>query len=153
MRKKINIAILVAVLVIAVAGKAGLVPVILMAGPFFMDSGKAICSNLVSGLGGTVPKYAAMGTGAGPADSTATALTTEVETRSGTNAPTRVTTTVTNDTVQVVNTVTATATRVITECGLFDAATTGNSLIMSGISTINLANGDSIQFTYKLKFA
>src|SRR2546423_5917151 len=54
---------------------------LLMAGPFFMDAGKAIVTNLVSGLGGTVPKYVAIGTGAGPAASTATALTTEVETR------------------------------------------------------------------------
>lgn len=143
----------VALVIALVVQTQSLMPVLWSAGPFFMDAGKAICSNLVSGLGGTVPKYAAMGTGAGPADSTATALSTEVETRSGANAPTRVTTTVTNDTVQVVNTVTATATRAITECGLFDASSSGNTLIMSSISTINLANGDSIQFTYKLKFA
>lgn len=154
LKKDIARLLFVLALIVALAIQTGsLIPVFLAAGPFFMDAGKAICSNLVSGLGGTVPKYAAMGTGAGPADSTATALSTEVETRSGTNAPTRITTTVTNDTLQVVNTVSATATRVITECGLFDASSAGNCLIMSGISTINLANGDSIQFTYKLKFA
>lgn len=125
---------------------------ILAAGPFFMDAGKAIVTNLVSGIGGTVPKFVAMGTGAGPSASTGTALSTEVETRtSGTVS--RVTTTVANDTYQVVGTVTATATRVVTECGLFDASTVGNMLIGSGISTITLANGDSITFTFKLQFS
>jgi hypothetical protein len=125
---------------------------LLMAGPFFMDAGKAIVTNLVSGLGGTVPKYCAMGTGAGPANSTGTALTTEVESRA-TGTPTRVTTTVTNDTYQVVGTQTATTARVITEVGLFDATSAGNMLIGSGISTVNLANGDSLQVTYKLAFS
>jgi hypothetical protein len=124
-----------------------------MAGPFFMDAGKAITAGLVSGVTALLPKYVACGTGAGPADSTATALSTEVETRSGANAPTRVTTTVTNDTFQVTNTISITATRAITEVGLFDAATTGNMFIGSGISTINLANGDSLQLTFKCKYS
>lgn len=124
-----------------------------MAGPFFMDAGKAITTNLLSGLGGTVPKFVAMGTGAGPTNSTATALTTEVETR-GTGTPTRVTVTVTNDTYQCVGTQTATLARAITECGLFDQlAAGGNCLIMSSIATINLAVNDSIQFTYQLTFS
>ena len=122
------------------------------AGPFLQDAGKAIIANRVIGSG-TEPKYAAIGTGAGPADSTATALTTEVETRSGTNAGTRVTTTVTNDTYQVINTVSITTNRAITECAFFDASSAGNMFIASGISTINLANGDSLQLTGKCKFA
>lgn len=141
---------LVLLLCVVASALSGLV--LIAAGPFFQDAGKAIVTNLVSGLGGTVPKYTAMGTGAGPSDSTATALSTEVESRA-TGTPTRVTTTVTNDTYQVVGTQTATATRAITEVGLFDATSTGNALILSGISTINLANGDSLQVTYKLKFA
>src|SRR5687767_285645 len=96
-------------LVIGLAVQLGsLTPLLLAAGPFFQDAGKAICSNLVSGIGGTVPRYVAVGTGAGPADSTATALTTEVETRNS-GTVTRVTTTVTNDTLQVVGTITMTA--------------------------------------------
>lgn len=124
-----------------------------MAGPFFQDAGKAIVTNLLSGLGGTVPKYHAMGTGAGPADVTATALTTEVESRA-TGTPTRVTTTKTNDTYQSVGTITATTGRVVTEVGLFDqSALGGNALILSTISTVNLANGDSLQTTFKLAFS
>jgi len=140
-------------LVIGLAIQLGSIgPLLLAAGPFFQDAGKAICSNLVSGIGGTVPRYVAIGTGAGPADSTATALTTEVETRNS-GTVTRVTTTVTNDTLQVVGTITMTAGRALTEVGLFDASSAGNALILSGISTINLLTGDSIQLTFKLKFA
>ena len=115
-----RLALMLAFIIALAIQTASIVPVILAAGPFFVDAGKAICSNLVSGLGGMVPKYCAFGTGAGPADSTATALSTEVETR-GTGTVSRVTQTVTNDTYQVVGTVTATATRAITECGLFDS--------------------------------
>lgn len=125
-----------------------------MAGPFFNDAGKAITTNLVAGLGGTVPKYAAIGTGAGPANSAAAALTTEVETRSGVNAPTRVTTNVANDTIQIVQTIAITAPRAITEIAFFDQLALGGSMfISSGIAVINLANGDSIQLTGKLTYS
>lgn len=115
------------------------------------DAGKAIIANRIIGSG-TEPKYAAMGTGSGQL-TTATTLATEVETRSGTNSGTRVTTTVTNDTYQVVNTVSATTARVITEAGLFDAATVGNIFTYGDFAAINLANGDSIQFTWKVAFS
>lgn len=114
------------------------------------DAGKAIISNRIIGSG-TEPKYAAMGTGTGAAASATTI--TEVETRSGTNVGTRVTTTVTNDTYQVINTVSATATRAITEAALFDASTVGNIFTYADFSVINLLNGDSIQFTWKVAFS
>lgn len=116
-------------------------------------SGRQIITNLLSALGGTVPKYHAMGTGAGPADNTVTALTTEVENRA-TGVVTRVTTTTTNDTFQSVGTQTATASRAITEVGLFDQiAVGGNALILSTISVINLANADSLTTTFKISFS
>lgn len=118
-----------------------------------MDAGKAITTNRVSGIGGTVPQYCAMGTGVGPANSAATALTTEVESRA-TGTPSRITVTVANDTYQCVGTQTATAPRTITECGLFDqSALGGNMYIGSGIAAINLAIGDSITWTYKLTYS
>ena len=101
------------------------------------------------------PKYVAMGTGATAAARTAaagdTALSTQVETRTNGTAST-VTTTVTDDTYQVVGTVTATAARAVDEGGLFDAATAGNMFTSATFSVINLANGDSIQFTWKVAF-
>ena len=117
----------------------------------FVNAGKDIVTNRILGSG-TEPKYVAMGTGSTAEAATQTALVTEVETRTaGTSS--RVTTTTTNDTYQVVGTVTATATRAIQEAGLFDASTVGNMLVRALFTTINLANGDSIQFTFKLTFS
>ena len=115
------------------------------------NSGLAIIANRIIGSG-TEPKFAAMGTGTGQA-ATATTLATEVETRSGTNVGTRVTTTQTNDTYQVVNTTTATTARTITEAGLFDASTSGNIFTYADSFTITLANGDSVSWTWKIAFS
>jgi hypothetical protein len=102
------------------------------------------------------PKFIGMGVGATGAARTAaaadTALSTEVETRaSGTESI--VTTTVTNDTYQTVGTITATATRAVDEAGTFDASTTGTLVVSATFPVINLASGDSIQFTVQTKFA
>lgn len=98
------------------------------------------------------PKHVGMGVGATGATRTAvvgdTALSTEVESRtSGTESVQ--TTTTTGDTYQVVGTVTATATRAVDEAGLFDAASSGNLFLSATFAVINLASGDSIQFTFK----
>ena len=102
---------------------------------------------------GTEPLFVAWGTGAGTAVITDTTLFTEsAETRtSGTS--TQQTTTVTSDTYQVIGTITATAVRAITNAGLFDAVTVGNLFVKGDFATINLASGDSIQFTIKISFA
>ena len=114
------------------------------------DEGKKTIANRIQTTPTrNAPKYVAMGTGTGQT-TTATTLATEVETRtSGTESI--VTTTVTNDTYQVVGTVSATATRAVTESGLFDASTTGNIFTYADFSAINLASGDSIQFTWKVQ--
>jgi hypothetical protein len=115
------------------------------------DAGKAIVSNRIIGSG-TEPKFAAMGTGTGQAAS-ATTLATEVDSRSGSNGGSRVTTTVTNDTYQVINTTTAGASRTITEAGLFDASTSGNLFTYTDGFSIALQNGDSIQWTWKVAWS
>jgi hypothetical protein len=101
------------------------------------------------------PKYLAMGVGATGAARTAvvadTALSTETETRV-TGTASNVTTTQTNDTYQVTGTITATATRVVDEAGVFDQTSVGgNMLISATFAVINLASGDSIAFTWKLQ--
>jgi len=116
------------------------------------NAGKSIVSNRVIG-GGTEPKFAAIGTGAGTAAAADTTLFTEVETRSGTNVGTQVTTTTTSDSYQVVNTVAITAVRAITNAGFFDASTAGNLFIKGDFATINLVAGDSLQLTGKVVFA
>lgn len=101
-------------------------------------------------------KFIGMGTGATGAARTAvaadTALTTEVETRA-TGTETIVTTTVTNDTYQVVGTITATGARAVDEAGTFDASTVGNIGVSATHAVINLATGDSIQYTIKTTYA
>jgi hypothetical protein len=117
----------------------------------FCDTGKAVTTNRLKGSG-TEPLYVAIGTGAGTAAAGDTTLFTEVETRTaGTSS--RTTTTVTNDTYQVVGTVTATTSRAVTNAGLFDASSSGNLFVKTDFSTVNLASGDSIQMTISLKYA
>lgn len=119
--------------------------------------GKAILADRVRTTPATYttsPKFIAMGTGATGAARTAvaadTALSTQVETRtSGTESV--VTTTQTGDTYQSAGTVTATTTRAVDESGLFDASTSGNMFTSATFAVINLTNGDSIAFTWKVQ--
>jgi hypothetical protein len=93
----------------------------------FTHVGKAITTNLVSGIGGTVPKYVGWGTGSTGAAATATDLSTAATEARTSGTVSRVTTSQTNDTLQVVGTVTiAGAGKTITEAGLFDAAGSGS---------------------------
>lgn len=117
----------------------------------FANAGKATTTGRLKGLG-TEPNFGAIGTGAGTAAITDTTLFTEVETRvAGTS--TQQTTTVTNDTYRVVSTISITATRAITNAGLFDAVTTGNLFVKSDFATVNLVSGDSMQLTFNLKYS
>ena len=116
-----------------------------------VNAGKAMVTNRIKGSG-TEPVYVAYGTGAGTTAATDTTLFTETGTRvSGTSS--QVTTSVTNDTYQVVGTQTAGGTLAITNAGLFDASTSGNLFVKGDFSTINLNSGDSIQFTFKTQFS
>jgi len=113
-------------------------------------SGHGIVTNRLGG-GGTTPNYVAWGTGAGTTAAGDTTLFTEVTPRTlGTN--TQQTTTVTNDTFQVVGTMTAGVGETITNAGLFDASTSGNLFIKGDFTGIALNSGDSIQFTIKAVF-
>lgn len=115
------------------------------------NKGKEIISDRIMGTG-TEPKYVAWGTGAGTSAAADTTLFTEsAEARvSGTSS--KVTTTTTNDTYQVVGTMTASAGRTITNAGLFDASTAGNMFIKTDFTGVVLATNDSITFTFKCQF-
>ena len=116
-----------------------------------VNAGKAIVTNRIKGSG-TEPLYVAWGTGAGTTAATDTTLFTETGTRTA-GTSTQQTTSVTNDTYQVVGTQTAGGTLAITNAGLFDASTSGNLFVKGDFSTINLSSGDSIQFTFKTQFS
>lgn len=122
----------------------------------FTNSGKQTAANRMQTTPTrNPPKFIGMGTGATAAARTAaagdTALSTEVETRA-TGTESIITTTVTNDTYQVVGTSTATAARAVDEAATFDASTVGNIGVSATHNVINLANGDSIQYTIKVQF-
>jgi hypothetical protein len=116
------------------------------------NAGKAIISARLRGLG-TEPLFTAWGTGAGTAAATDTTLFTEGPEARVSGTSSQVTTTTTNDTYQVVATITASAARAVTNAGLFDASTAGNLFIKGDFLTINLSTNDSIQFTIKVVFS
>jgi len=66
---------------------------------------------------------------------------------------TRVTTTQTNDTAQLLKSWSVTGTKAVTECGALNDATTGVLLGRQVFSAINVVSGDSLQITYKFKVA
>lgn len=113
--------------------------------------GKEIIVDRILGAG-TEPKYVAWGTGAGTAAVADTTLFTESAEARVTGTSSKVTTTTTNDTYQVVGTMTASAGRTITNAGLFDATTSGNLFIKTDFTGVVLATSDSITFTFKCQF-
>jgi hypothetical protein len=121
------------------------------------DTGKVtnIGLGIITGLlASSTHKYVHWGTGATAADATQTALVTPSsdETRAS-GAQSQVTTSVANDTYQVVATLTcATTAKAITEVGVFSAASGGSMYSRNAFDAINLAVGDSIQFTIKSKY-
>lgn len=65
----------------------------------------------------------------------------------------RITTSVTNDTLSLVGNWTATGAKTIAEIGAFNAASTGTMLAHKLTGATTTANGDLIQFTYTIQFS
>jgi hypothetical protein len=130
---------------------------------FVVDGGLDIVTNRIKGSGteplnigwgtGTQTTTTRADTGLGP---TTVEKLVDLSTSAGTDhtlgTSTRQTTTTTNDTYQVVGTRTATGAGAVTVAGLFDAASGGNLFLKGDFAAINLAIGDSIQFTIKAIF-
>ncbi len=117
------------------------------------NAGKAIITNRIKGAG-TEPNYIAWGTGAGTAAVTDTTLFTEASEARVAGTSTQQTTTTSNDTYQVVGTMTvAGAGKTITNVGLFDASTAGNLFVKHDFTGVALNVGESIQFTLKNQFS
>src|SRR5262245_44378832 len=121
----------------------------------FTNAGAAIVTNRII-QAGTAPKNIGWGIGTNAAAVGDTTLQTEsAPTTSGgrtVGTESRTTITQTNDNYQVTGTVTAGSSLAITEAGLFDAVSAGNLLIRGVFSAINVVSGDSIAFTFGLKF-
>ena len=121
----------------------------------FTNAGAAIVTNRII-QAGTAPKNIGWGIGTNAAAVTDTALQTEsAPTTAGgrtVGTESRTTVTNTNDNYQVTGTVTAGSSLAITESGLFDNVTAGNLLTRGVFSAVNVVSGDSIAFTFGLKF-
>lgn len=128
-----------------------------------VNAGRDILTNRIKGAGteplnigwgtGTQTTAVVGDTGLGPTTvEKLVDLTTSAGTDHTAGTSTRVTTSVTNDTYQVVGTRTATGGGTVTVAGLFDAASGGNLFIKGDFAGIPLLTGDSIQFTFKLQF-
>lgn len=121
------------------------------------DVGRAIITGRLlgvgSGIGFTEPRYVAWGTGAGTAAVGDTTLFTEAAEARVSGSSSRVTTSVTNDTYQVVGTITAAGNKTITNAGLFDASTSGNLFMKGDFSGVALNTNDQIQFTFKVQIS
>jgi hypothetical protein len=120
-----------------------------------VNGGQAIDANRVFLGAGTAPVFVGWGTGAGTAAVTDTTLFSESPDETRTNGTaSRVTTTVTNDTGQVVGALTVVSNnKTITNVGLFDAVTSGNLFIKADFAGQALLIGDSITFTIKDRFS
>lgn len=95
-------------------------------------------------------KYVGWGTGGGTSAVTDTTLFTEADSRA-TGAQSVTTTSVTNDTYQVVSTNTAGSGETITNAGLFDNSSSGNLYVKGDFSGVVLSSGDKISFTFTIQ--
>ena len=121
------------------------------------NAGKAAIAGLAGNTGGlTAFTYLAVGTSNTAVNAADTTLTAEVSTSGlGRAASTvsRITTTVTNDTLQLNHQWTASGTVTVQEVGIFNAASTGIMLghALTGAKTVN--SGDVLVGTYQMAFA
>ncbi len=119
------------------------------------NAGKAaVAATIVADVAGNEFDYIAIGTGTNAAAATDTQLQTEISSGGGQRAGatgTRVTTSVTNDTAQFVVTYNFTSSFAVTESGVLNAASTGDLLCRQVFSAINVANGDSLEVTWKIQ--
>ena len=98
--------------------------------------------------------FIAVGTGTTAATATDTALETEIENiglarAAGTG--TNVTTTVAYDTFQLVKSFSPTSSAAVTESGVLNLSAAGILLCHQTFSAINVANGDTLTITWKVK--
>lgn len=136
----------------ATGGSVLALPIGVALATVFSNAGKAITTNRLKGAG-TEPNFVAWGTGAGTAGVTDTTLFTEASEARTAGTSTQQTTTLTNDTYQVIGLITvAGAGKTITNAGLFDAAAVGNMLMKGDFGGVPLNIGESINFTMKLQY-
>lgn len=123
-------------------------------GNLVTTAGKALVAGLINGSGSpAAATYIAVGTGTTSAAAGNTALETETSTSGLARAAGTVsltTTTTTNDTAQILKSFSVTGTVAVTESGVLNASSSGTLLCRQVFSAINVANGDTLQITWKV---
>jgi hypothetical protein len=120
------------------------------------NAGLAILPNLAGGLSADPFTYLALGTDSTAENAAHTTLQAEI-TDSGLERAsatvTRVTTTVTNDTLQLYKQWEVTGTKDVEEVGVFNASSGGTMLGRKLTTTQSVVDGDRLRATYKIKFS
>lgn len=101
--------------------------------------------------GAAAPRYIGWGTANTAEAAAQTTLATEASEARVAGTDTQQTTSVTNDTYQVVGTMTADGTKTIQEAATFDASSSGNMFIRGIFTGIPVELNDQITFTFKLQ--
>jgi hypothetical protein len=118
-----------------------------------VNGGLGLITSRLGGAGDAVPDYVAWGTGAGTAAVADTTLFTEASEARTQGTITQETTNTTDDTYQVVGTITVAGSgKTITNAGLFNASSTGTMLMKGDFTGVALDVGESIQFTMQVVF-
>ena len=130
------------------------------AGSTLTNLGRGYITGVLAAVSGSAyaagaNKYVGWGTGGTNITPAATAndlVTVAAEARvAGTQ--TQQTTSVTNDTYQVVSTITSASTQTINEAAVFNASSGSVAFLVGQFAGIALNSGDSITFTIKLQFS
>ena len=117
----------------------------------FAEVAGLFCSDAAAGF--TAFDYIAVGTGTSAATYTQTTLGTEITSADLARAAstgTVQTENVTGDTAQFVHQYSVTTTDAVTESAVFNAAAAGTMLCRQTFSAINVANGDTLQITWRV---
>jgi hypothetical protein len=119
------------------------------------SSGKAaIAALILTDISSNDFDYIALGTGTTAAAAGNTSLESEITTGGGQRAAgsgTRITTSITNDTAQLVSSFSFTDSFAVTEAGMFNSDTGGDLLCRQVFSPVNVISGDTLQITWKIQ--
>jgi hypothetical protein len=119
------------------------------------NAGRGLISGLINGSGSpAAATFIAVGTGVVAASASDTTLGTETAASGLTRAAgtvSLVTTTVTNDTAQILKSFSVTGTVAVTESGVLNASSGGTLLCRQVFSAINVVNTDTLQITWKIQ--
>lgn len=121
-----------------------------------VTAGKAQIALLAGDASATPFTYLELGTSSTAVAAGQTALQAAITTNGFERAAatvSRVTTTVTNDTLQLVKVFTATGSHTVEEVGVFNAASTGTMLSRALTGTKSFISGETFTVTYKVAFA